>query len=121
MDGTDQGYITAINQTGLGCTPTQSVLFASILPYSRSVQVGATASFAATVLNTGTSTATNCSVAPMTGVSSSFDYQASGAALNTPVTIPGNNGSKDFTLFFIPQAPMTAESDVQFLFACDTG
>src|SRR5262249_1133388 len=74
-----------------------SPLLAAVLPSSRSVQVGAQATAFATIINTGTSTATGCKIAPGTAVSASFDFQTTNSATNavtgtpnTPVDIPAN-------------------------------
>ncbi len=58
-------------------------LLASILPSARSGSINAPLSAFASLINTGNSTATSCSMALQAGQSSSFGYQTTSAA-NTP-------------------------------------
>ena len=50
-------------------------LVAAILPASRSVQVGNTATVFATIINSGNSDGISCGIAPVTTLSASFSYQ----------------------------------------------
>jgi Bacterial Ig-like domain (group 2) len=69
------------------------VLVASVLPSSRSVQIGHTATAFATIINSGQA-ATSCSISPLLGIPATFSYQTTDAANrptgtpNTPVDIP---------------------------------
>jgi virginiamycin B lyase len=88
-----------------------SPLVAAVLPSSRSVQSGVAATAFATIINAGTSTATSCAIAPITGVPASFLYQttiptnnALTGTANTPVTIPAG-GSQSFFIAFTTNAP----------------
>jgi hypothetical protein len=100
-----------------------SPFVASVLPSSRSVEVGVPATAFATIINTGSSTATDCGIAPITGVPANFVYQATNPATNqiigapnTSVTIaPG--AAQSFVFAFTPTTPM-ASTDVQFRFDC---
>jgi hypothetical protein len=97
-----------------------SIPVAAILPGSRSVQVGATATVFGTMINTGASTANECQIALPSGTNSSLSmiYQATDPKTNrlsgtadTPVTIaPG--ASQSFVLAFqatgaISETPLT--------------
>ncbi len=110
---------------GMACTTTAwgQSLVASVLPTSRSVEVGDTATAFATFINTGTETATDCSIAPATPVTASFLYQTTDPATNalsgtadTPVDIPGN-GLQTFFIAFTPTAAF-APTDVELIFDC---
>lgn len=77
-------------------------LFASTLPSSRAVQVGATATAFATIINSGTTTATSCGIDIAGAPTGSFSYQTTDPATNqpvgapnTPVSIPAN-GAQTF-------------------------
>ncbi len=101
----------------------QEVLAASVLPTSRSVQVGNPATAFATIINPDLATATQCSIAPASVVPASFRYQTTDAATNaltgsanTPVDIPPG-GSQSFVVAFTPTAAF-APTDVEFTFDC---
>ena len=101
----------------------QEVLAASVLPTSRSVQVGNPATAFATIINSDPATATQCSIAPASVVTASFRYQTTDAATNaltgsanTPVDIPPG-GSQSFVVAFTPTAAF-APTDVGFIFDC---
>src|SRR5262245_59853426 len=86
-------------------------LVASILPSSRSVQVGVPATAFATVINTGQTSATGCSISPRTSVPAGFSYQTTDSATNqatgtpnAPVDIPAGV-AQSFVLAFTPTAP----------------
>ncbi len=78
-------------------TSTTTPLNAAILPSSRSIQVGATATAFATVINSGSVAATSCGVSLSSPITASFSYQttnsitnAQSGSPNTPVNIaPG--------------------------------
>ncbi|MGB8842367.1 MAG: NHL repeat-containing protein [Aliidongia sp.] len=110
-------------------------LFASVLPGARSVELGATATIFATVINSGTQALDNCQITP---ASSSFDtlpfitmnYQTTDPATNaltgtanTPVTIPGNNGVQSFLISFqsMQNGPAFSALGVPLDFGCANG
>jgi virginiamycin B lyase len=95
----------------LSLPPSKSLLLSAVLPSSRSVQVGATATAFATMINAGTSTATSCGIAPVTGVPASFLYQTTDPAnnaltgsANTPVNIAAG-AAQSFVIAFTANAP----------------
>ncbi len=96
---------------------------ASLLPVSRSVQVGVTATAFASVVNSSTNDAFDCSIAPITNVPATFSYQATDPATNaiigtadTPIDIPAG-GSRSFVFAFTPTAEFSP-TDVALNFDC---
>jgi virginiamycin B lyase len=88
-----------------------SPLVAAVLPSSRSVQTGHTATAFATIINSGSTTAASCGIAPVTPVPASFTFQTTNPATNalvgspnTPVSIPAMT-SQSFVIAFNPNAP----------------
>jgi sugar lactone lactonase YvrE len=82
---------------------------ASVLPGSRSVQVGSPATIFASMINSGSAALTNCQVLlPITSPAGlSFNYQTTNPNTNaltgspdTPVTIAGNGGLQTFLITF---------------------
>jgi hypothetical protein len=105
--------------------PTVSPLVSAALPASRSAQPGGTVTAFATIINTGTTTATGCSIAPLIdNLPASFVYQTTNPATNTltgtrntPVNIPANNGSQSFFFALTPSAAFPPGS-VTLNFSC---
>ena len=102
---------------------TATSVIAATLPGSRSVQVGATASAFATVLNTGSVTANGCRISPRTGVPATFSYQTTDSATNeltgapnTPADIAAG-GFQTFLFSFVPTAAIPS-TDVALDFQC---
>ena len=102
-------------------SPTDVV--AAILPSSRSVQVGGTASAFATIINTGSVTASDCRITPRTTVPGTFEYQTTDPGTNelvgtpnTPVDI-ASNGSQTFLFQFVPNAEFPS-TEVELNFLC---
>ncbi len=83
------------NQIGRLTPPASPTsLVAAVLPASRSVQVGATATAFATIINGGSAPLANCGIVPLTPIPAGFSYQATNSstnavtgAPNTPVAI----------------------------------
>jgi hypothetical protein len=99
-------------------------LAAAVLPGSRSVQVGDTATAFAVIINSGEQTATDCGIAPITSVPADFLFQTTDpltnvltGTSNTPVDIAGGNGFQTYVFAFTPTAPI-ASTEVQLSFAC---
>jgi hypothetical protein len=95
-----------------------SPLVAAVLPSSRSVQAGGTATAFATIINSGTSALTGCAIAPVTGVPATFLYQttiptnnALTGTANTPVSIPAG-GSQSFFIALTTNAPFVPVNTV---------
>jgi streptogramin lyase len=112
------------NKIGRITTPAStSPLLAAVLPSSRSVQVGNTATAFATIINTGSSGVTGCAIAPVTPVPASFAYQTTNPATNaltgspnTPVPIAAG-AAQSFVIAFTPNAPFVPTNAV-LGFAC---
>jgi hypothetical protein len=98
-------------------------LFAAVWPTSRSVAVGTPATALATIINTGTTTATGCQIAPATTLPASFAFQATDpttnaltGAVNRPADIPAD-ARQTFVFAFTPTAAI-ASTDVRLNFVC---
>jgi hypothetical protein len=114
--------VGAINGSSNIFGPTS--LLSAVLPESRSAQPSGTITFFATIINTGATTATGCSIAPGGNMPGTFLYQTTNPATNaltgtanTPVNIPGNNGSQSFVVAFTPTAAIPP-TDTPFSFVC---
>ena len=101
-----------------------TTLLSAVLPESRSAQVNSTVTAFATIINTGSTTASSCSIAPALTLPATFAYQTTDSktnavtgTVNKPVDIPGNNGSQSFVIAFTPSAAIPPV-DVAFNFAC---
>ena len=113
------------NKIGRITTPiSTSPLVAAVLPSSRSVQVGNTATAFATMINSGSLAASGCAIVPVTTVPASFVYQTTNPATNaltglpnTPVSIAAG-ASQSFVIAFTPNAPF-APTTVALGFACN--
>jgi hypothetical protein len=109
-------------------TPTGAVLptttlVAAILPSSRSVQVGATATAFATLINSGTNAAAACAFSPAPSLPANFTFQTTDSTTNqltgtpnTPAAIPAG-AAQSFVLALTPTGAF-APTDVTFNFAC---
>lgn len=106
-------------------TPAEGVdLLAAVLPASRSVQVGQTASVFATLINAGPVPVSGCGIAPVTGVAARFSYRATDpvtnrvtGAPNQPVSIAAG-GTQTYVVLFDPSSDV-APLDVSLRFQCD--
>jgi len=100
------------------------VLVASVLPSSRSAEVGVTTGAFASVINTDTAAATNCFIEPITSVPADFLYQTTDPATNALTGTPGTPVSiaagalQTFVFAFTPTAPF-GPTDIQLSFDCD--
>jgi hypothetical protein len=99
-------------------------IVAAVLPSSRAIAVGGTATAFATIINAGTSDATNCAIAPLANISAAFSYQTTDPTTNaltgtgnTPVTIPAGN-LQTFVIALTSSAAFPTTS-VAFGFTCD--
>jgi hypothetical protein len=120
-NGGDGFYLTPVisGNSGNQCTAVVSAL----LPGSRSVQVGISATAFATIVNTGTFTANSCSIAPLTNVPASFQYQTTNPATNQVTGLanaPANiaaGAAQSFVFAVTPTAPF-GPTDLQLSFDC---
>src|SRR5262249_12932392 len=90
---------------------------------SGSVQVGTTATGFATIINTGTVTATSCGIELLSSIPADFSYQTTDSATNalvgtpnTPVDIAAGR-LQTYVFWLTPNAPI-APSEIEFSFNC---
>jgi hypothetical protein len=100
-----------------------AALVASVLPASRSVQVGSAATAFAMVINTGSIPATRCGISLGTPVPATLTFQTTNPITNqltgapdTPVDIP-EGGQQSYVFTLRPSAPI-APTNVQLNFEC---
>jgi subtilisin family serine protease len=99
-------------------------LAAAMLPTSRAVQVGATATAFVTILAVGAGTATGCGIRPATNLPAIFSYQTTNSATNglsgTPNTSADIAGGtlQTFVIALQPTAAFDS-TDVLFTFDCE--
>ena len=121
------GGTVAITFTGFcsdsTCGSTNIELVAAVLPESRSVEINATATAFATMINAGPGTASTCAIAPQTVIPASFLFQTTDpntnaltGTANTPVDI-AQGASQSFVIALTPTAAFSP-TDVDFSFAC---
>jgi len=98
-------------------------IVSAVLPSSRSVQVGTTATAFATIINAGLVTATACEISLLTSLPATFMYQTTDPATNqvtgapnTPVNIAAG-AAQSYVFALSPSAPV-APVDVQLNFGC---
>ena len=100
-------------------------IVSAVLPSSRAVQVGDTATAFATIINSGQTEARNCGVTLTPGgeAAGTFAFQTTDAnniangTPNTPVNIAGG-GAQSFVFAFTPSAPYSG-GDLPLVFDCD--
>jgi hypothetical protein len=114
---------TTVTANFVANTAANVALLAAVLPDSRSVQVGATATAFATILNAGSVDGTTCSIAPAANIAATFDYQTTDPRTNgmtgtadTPVTVPAGGG-QTFVFALTPSAAF-GPTDIPFTFTC---
>jgi hypothetical protein len=101
----------------------QAQIVAAVLPSSRSVAVGHTATAFATIINAGATAATGCGVSMPTGIPATFSFNTTDpntnavtGALNTPATIPAG-GFQTYVFAITPTAAF-ASTSVALSFTC---
>jgi hypothetical protein len=126
--GTDPCAVTLTGNTTVAAvfvldTAGAVTLLASVLPDSRSLQVGETGTVFATILNTGTADGATCSIAPASGIPAAFAYQTTDpttnaltGTANTPVNIAAGQ-AQSFVISLTPTAAFTP-TNVAFTFTC---
>ena len=112
----------ALSQT----LPAIAAPFAAVLPGSRSVEVGTTATAFATILNPDEEAATACRIAPASTVDADFFFQTTDPTTNavtgtpnTPVDIAAG-ASQSFIFGLTPKSDFAA-TNVELNFTCSTG
>jgi YVTN family beta-propeller protein len=114
---------TSVTATFVQNSATNITLAASVLPESRSVQVGTAATAFVTIIDAGPGNATTCLIAPSVGVPATFLFQTTDPSTNaltgianTPVNIPQGT-AQSFVIALTPTAPFNP-ADVAFTFGC---
>jgi aldose sugar dehydrogenase len=100
-----------------------SPLAAAVLPSSRSVQVGTTATAFATIINGGSATATACALLLVTNLPATFGYQTTDPATNLAVGFPNTPvniaaGAAQTYVFALTSSAPIPPTDVQLDFDC---
>jgi hypothetical protein len=122
---TGEGFenLDVLNWSFTQTAPAPPTMVAAVLPSSRSVQVGTTATAFATLINGGTTAATACSFTPATSVPADFTFQTTDPATNqligtpnTPVAIPA--GTAQSFIFALTPTDVIAPTDLWFNFTC---
>jgi len=111
---------------GAQALPATAAPFSAVLPSSRSVEIGTTATAFATLLNPDEVVAEGCTISPVSTVDAGFFYQTTDPATNeftgtqnTPVDIPAGS-SQSFVIGLTPNSDFAAAT-VEFDFTCSTG
>jgi hypothetical protein len=105
------------------CGHAQAQIVAAVLPSSRSVAVGHTATAYATIINAGTTAATGCAIALPTGISATFSYQTTNPATNSvsgTVNTPATIAAGSYQTFVVAVTPTAAfaSTDIALQFTC---
>src|SRR5262245_13557297 len=100
-----------------------SPLAAAVLPSSRSVQVGTTATAFATIINGSSATATACALLLVTNLPATFVYQTTDPATNLAVGFPNTPvniaaGAAQTYVFALTSSAPIPPTDVQLDFDC---
>jgi len=107
----------------LGWQVMPPAIVAAVLPGSRSVQLGFSATAFATIINLGPGTAIGCGMAAITNLPAAFNYQTTNPATNavigspnTPINI-AEGAAQSFVFALTLSAPI-APTDVELGFVC---
>ena len=97
-------------------------LVAAVLPTSRSVQIGNSATAFVTIINTGPSTANSVGISLQSAIPATFTYQTTDSTTNqvtgspnTPVNIAAGQ-SQSYVIAITPQGAISSSSEVMFNF-----
>jgi hypothetical protein len=121
-DGECVSHLSFLQRVTSNVAPLQQPLVAAVLPVSRSVQVGTTATAFVTIENAGTATATAVGIALQSQIPAQFVYQTTDPLTNqltgtpnTPVDIPAGQ-RQTFVIALTPTGAI-APIDLFFIFA----
>jgi hypothetical protein len=98
-------------------------LTAAVLPESRSVEVGNTATVFATIIDDGAANASGCGIAPLTSIPATFFYQTTNPSTNALTGTPNTaaniaqGASQSYVIALTPTAAF-APTNVYFAFTC---
>jgi YVTN family beta-propeller protein len=114
---------TTVNASFVANSAANLTLVAAVLPLSRSVQVGNTATAFATMIDAGPADASICTILPLASIPASFVFQTTDPATNaltgtanTPVNIAAGQ-PQSFVIALTPTAAF-APTNVAFAFTC---
>jgi YVTN family beta-propeller protein len=117
------GANTTVNASFTADTVGNLTLVAAVLPLSRSVELGATPTAFATMINAGPDNASTCTIAPTIGIPATFLFQTTNPSTNavtgtanTPVNIAAGQ-AQSFVIAFMPNAAFPP-TNVAFTFTC---
>jgi hypothetical protein len=104
----------------------QADVFGAVLPISRAVQVNTTATAFATIINAGSTTATNCKLTMPSTVPGTFGFQTTDPLTNATTGTPNTavsiaaGGSQTYVFSIKPTATFT-QTDIPIGMSCDGG
>jgi len=108
--------------SGSGMPPSQPSLVAAVLPSTRSVEVGTTATAFVTIINAGAGTALNVGIGLPPAIPASLAFRTTDCATNAvtggpsvPADIPAG-GTECYVIGVVPTAPF-APQEISFTFA----
>jgi hypothetical protein len=110
---------TSVSATFVADTIGNLTLVAAVLPLSRSVEIGNTATAFATIIDAGPDNASTCTIAPANPLPVSFLFQTTDPttnALTGTANTPINIGAGQFQTFVIALTPSAASSPTNFAF-----
>jgi YVTN family beta-propeller protein len=117
------GANTTVNARFVADAAANLTLVAAVLPLSRSVEVGNTATAFATMIDAGPADASTCTIAPATGIPASFVFQTTDpttngltGSANTPANIAAGQ-AQSFVIALTPTASFPP-TNVVFTFTC---
>ena len=123
-----QGLLLFALAVFVSLSPVQAIaapnLHAAVLPTSRAIELGSTATFFATIINDGNETATNCRIELPGILAENFSFQRTLSTDNSRIgelnesvdLLPG--ASQSFALFLQPSQPVPA-AELEPQFVCD--
>lgn len=112
-----------VSQTVEPVPSTGVQIYANVLPSSRSVRIGTPATAFASIVNDGSATAANCTIAPTTDIPAAFTFQRTDPETNMAVGAQGQpanilpGGAETFVIGLTPSAEINSQ-EVQFAFDC---
>jgi hypothetical protein len=117
------GAATTVNASFVADSAGNLTLVAAVLPLSRSVKIGNTATAFATIIDAGPDNAATCTIAPATGIPANFVFQTTDPTTNALIgtaNTPANIAAGQAGTFVIALTPTAAfaPTNVAFTFTC---
>ena len=116
-------FVAVVLSLSAGAQIAHADLAASMLPSSRSVEVGSLATAFASIVNVSETTATDCRIDLVTTVTGDFFYQTTDPATNAPTGAPNTEvdiapgATQTFFIGITPSEPF-ADQPVEFSYTC---